>query len=193
MAPESEVDIAFSKLHQWQPELLAVRKIALKCKLTEEIKWHQPCYTFQGGNIAVLQSFKQFCAILFPKGSLLKENSHLLEKPGENSHIARRLRIESMADVADNKAQIERWLKESIALEKAGAKVDKPTQAQPKPAELIAMLDADPQLKKAFEALTPGRQRAYILHFSSAKQPATRTSRIEKCMPRILEGLGLND
>lgn len=188
-----KVDGFLKKAPKWQEEMAELRRIALACGLTEELKWGKPCYSFEGGNVAIIQGFKESCAFMFFKGALLKDTKGLLERPGENSQAARRLLFTGVAEITKNEAKLKAWIKEAIAAEKAGLEVEFKKSPEPIPAELQGQFDKKPGLMSAFEALTPGRQRAYILHFSSAKQSATKTSRIEKCIPQILEGKGLND
>jgi uncharacterized protein YdeI (YjbR/CyaY-like superfamily) len=189
----SKVDWYFRE-SKWQQELEKLRTILLACELTEELKWGKPCYTFQGGNIAILQSFKATCALLFPKGALLKDSNGLLEKPGENSQSAMRIPFVDLDGIVSQQAVLKAYIEEAIAVEKTGLEVSykKPSEFTI-PGELQQAFDQTPALKPAFEALTPGRQRAYLLHFSGAKQPKTRTSRIEKSIPQILAGKGIDD
>ena len=182
------------KVNTWAAELAALRALVLEAGLTEECKWGVPCYTFDKGNVVLIHSFKEYCALLFFKGALLKDTKGILIQQTENVQSARQLRFTDVRDIVKLKPTIKAYLQEAIAVEKAGLKVTmKPTAEFAKPAEFQAKLDASPALKTAFEALTPGRQRAYLLHFSAAKQTKTRESRIEKCMPLILSGKGLLD
>jgi len=187
-------DAYFARAKTWHDEMLRLREIVLDCGLTEDIKWGKPCYTSEGRNIAIFQPFKETCTLMLFKGALLKDPKGILSKQGEQSQSSRVMRFTSVAEVDKSAGALKRFLKEAIAVEKAGLKVElKKIEDRPIPEELEHKFKAVPKLKKAFEALTPGRQRAYLLHFAGAKQSATRTSRIEKCMERILEGKGLND
>jgi len=167
--------------------------IILDCQLTEELKWGKPCYTFQKSNIVILQGFKEFCALLFAKGALLNDPNSILEKPGENTQAARRIPFTNVREIVEMEPVLKAYINEAIEAEKAGLKVNFKKNPEPIPEELQNKLDAIPALKTAFEALTPGRQRAYILCFSAPKQSKTRESRVEKCMQQILNGKGLND
>lgn len=188
-----KVDSYIRKARQWQAEFEALRAILLKAPLTEELKWGQPCYTYEGRNVAIVQGFKACCALMFCKGALLKDARGLLQKPGENTQAARRFEFTSVQEITKLAAAVKAYLKEAVEIEKAGLEVEFKKEPEPVPAELLAKLETSPALKRAFEALTLGRQRAYILHFSGAKQSATRAARIEKCAPDILEGRGLHD
>lgn len=191
--PAGEVE-AFLENSSWREELTRLRAILLESGLDEEVKWGKPCYSLDGGKVALLQGFKHFCALLFPKGALLPDPDGILAKPGENTQAARRVEFGSVDDVDARSAAIRACLREAVAVEKAGLKVDfKETGDYPVPMEFQQRLDADPGLKAAFEGLTPGRQRAYLLYFAGAKQSATRASRVEKCLPRILDGKGPRD
>src|SRR4051812_34481516 len=189
-----EVDAFLAKAKKWQPEMEQLRKIILKAPLTEELKWGKPCYSFDNTNLLIIQPFKEYCALMFCKGALLKDADQLLVAPGENSQAARQIRFTSARQIKELSASVTRYISEAIAAEKAGLKVEyKKTSDFPVPEELQARLAEDAALKAAFHALTPGRQRGYLLHFAAAKQSQTRTARIEKCAPRILDGKGLND
>jgi len=182
------------KVHLWEKELEMMREILLGCNLQEERKWGVPCYTYQNKNIALLGAFKEYCAISFFKGSLLEDAAGVLSKPGENSQAARLFRFTGLQKIEEMQALITSYVFEAIEIEKAGIKVAfKKIEEHAIPEEFQRQLDTMPALKAAFHALTPGRQRAYLLHFSGAKQAATRASRIEKCIPRILEGRGFNE
>ena len=170
-----------------------LRGIALDCGLREELKWGKPCYTFEQNNVAILQPFKDRCALMFFKGALLKDPAGLLERPGANSHVARRMVFSNVGDVVEMEGRIRAFIADAIEIERAGLKVEVKAGPEPRPDELEEMFGEVPGLKKAFDALTRGRQRAYILHFSGAKQSGTRRTRIEKCVPRILDGRGLRD
>ncbi|MDB6003140.1 MAG: hypothetical protein JWR15_127 [Prosthecobacter sp.] len=189
-----QVDVFLSKAKTWQEESAALRTIILKCPLTEELKWGKPCYTFQESNIVIIQGFKEYCALLFCKGALLKDAKHLLIQPGANTQAARQLRFTSVGEIVKLKAVIKAYVEEAIEAEKAGLEVTYKTTAEfAVPAELQNRWRETLALKTAFKALTPGRQRAYLLYFSAAKQSKTREARIEKCLDDILRGKGLND
>ena len=181
------------KVHRWQEPMAHLRMILLDSGLTEERKWGVPCYTFQGANVMLLSAFNDYCALSFFKGSLLEDPHGLLVKPGENSQATRYLRFTRVEEVIEREPVIRAYIKEALALEKAGRKVEFKQRPEPIPEELEAMFAEDPALQAAFEALTPGRQRGYILHFSQPKQAKTRLSRIEKCVPKIMEGKGFHD
>lgn len=170
-----------------------MREIALECGLSEVTKWRLPCFTMYDKNIAILQPFKEYCAIMFFKGALLKDTKKLLKTPGTSQAI-RQLRFTNAKEVTKSKAVIKAYLKEAIKLEESGEKVKlKKTSEFKVPAEFRKKMDSMPKLKTAFQALTPGRQRAYLYFFSSAKQSTTRESRVEKWIPQILKGKGMND
>lgn len=188
-----KVDAFLEKATAWREEMEALRKLCLASGMEEDLKWGKPCYTFEGANVAIIQGFKESCALLFPKGALLSDPEGLLEKPGENTQAARRMVFTSVKDLTKRKPAIKARLQEAIEVEKAGLEVEFKKEPDPAPAELEAKFKQQPALKKAFQALTPGRQRAYILHFASAKQSATRSSRIDKAIPRILDGKGMMD
>jgi uncharacterized protein YdeI (YjbR/CyaY-like superfamily) len=182
------------KVNDWQEELKELRRILHTTELVEELKWGVPCYTFQGKNILLMSALKEFCTLSFFKGSLLKDPLNILTKPGEHSQAARYLKFTSVEGILDKEAVIKRYLEEAIAIEKAGLKVDfKDTSDYQIPEEFQASLNEDPALKMAFEALTPGRQRGYLLYFSGAKQSQTRSARVEKYIPQIMEGKGFHD
>ncbi len=181
------------KVQSWQPELRRLREILLDSGLTEERKWGSPCYTFEGSNISMLGSLRESCTLSFFKGALLKDPKGILQKPGENSQSARVIRFTEVAQIDAVKNDLRAYIAEAIDAEKQGLKVEFKKNPEPMPEELIAALDADPKLKTAWEALTPGRQRGYILHISGAKQSATRTTRIKKWAPQIMRGKGMHD
>lgn len=182
------------KVHDWQEELKALRKILLSTELVEDLKWGMPCYTYQGKNILILSAFKEFSALNFFKGVLLKDPGNLLVKPGENSQAARFLKFTNLDEIKEKEAIIRSFIAEAVEVEKAGLKVDfKDTSEFDVPEEFQARLEEDPVLKAAFEALTPGRQRGYLLYFSGAKQSETRAARVEKYIPKIMEGKGFHD
>jgi uncharacterized protein YdeI (YjbR/CyaY-like superfamily) len=182
------------KVNTWAAELAALRGLVLDAGLTEECKWGVPCYTSEKNNIVLIHSFKEYCALLFFKGALLKDAKGILIQQTENVQGGRQLRFTDVREITKLKTTIKAYLQEAIAVEKAGLKVAKKETAEfAMPEEFQAKLDASPALKTAFEALTPGRQRGYLLHFAGAKQSATRTARVEKCTPQILAGKGLQD
>lgn len=190
----STVDTFFSAAKKWKDEINALRKIVLETGLQETFKWRAPCYVFEESNIVIIGIFKDFCALSFFKGVLLKDPKGLLTKPGENSQSTRFLRFTNVEEVIKMESEIKKFIKEAIKNEKAGLKVDfKEKNDLVFPEELEKMFKSKPDFKKAFVSLTPGRQRAYILFFNQAKQSQTRTSRIENYMPRILMGKGFND
>ena len=186
------VEQFIKKSATWSEEMMALRTVLLKAGLTEEIKWAKPCYSAEGNNIAIMQPMKSFLALMFFKGALLSDPLGLLESQGPNSRSAKRVCLRSVADVTKNSSAISKLIAEAIAVEEQGIEVA-PAPKVELVAELQARLKRDKALKKAFEALTPGRQREYNLHFSSAKQSATRETRIDKASPQILAGKGLRD
>ena len=188
-----KIDDYLKKNPEWREETKALRAIALGCGLTEELKWGKPCYTFQDSNLLIIQGFKHYCALMFCKGSLLKDPEGILVKIGEHTQAARQVRFTELREITAREATLKAYIQESITAEKAGMKVEYKKELEPVPEELQAKLDDSPALKKAFSGLTPGRQRAYILYFSGAKQSTTRAARVEKCLPQILQGKGLDD
>lgn len=189
-----QVDFFFAKAKTWQPEMEKLRKVALSCGLTEELKWGQPCYTLQGSNIVLIHGFKAYCALLFFKGALLKDTGGLLIQQTANVQAARQLRFTGLQQIDAQETLIKTYIQEAIDIEKAGLKVALKDHSQLVPTDELQRKFAEhPALQAAFAALTPGRQRAYHLYFSQPKQAKTREARIEKCMPRILSGKGLND
>lgn len=189
-----KVDEFFNKAPQWQDEMAVLRKIVLECGLKEELKWRQPCYTFEDSNVVIISGFKDFCVLSFFKGALLKDPQKVLVKPGENTQSGRMIRFTAVDEIERQKPLLTAYIMEAVQVEKAGLKVDfKKTAEYDVPQELQQKLDTDAVFKKAFKALTPGRQRAYIIHFSQPKQSATRHSRIEKAVERIMAGKGFND
>ncbi|WP_214229184.1 YdeI family protein [Pedobacter sp. B4-66] len=189
-----KVDFYFSKAKKWQEEIECLRLIVLECGLTEELKWGSPCYMFEKSNIVLIHVFNEYCALLFFKGALLSNSDGILIQQTENVQSARQVRFTNIREIIELQAILKAHIYEAIEVEKAGLKVDfkKPTEfavAQ----EFQHKLDQMPALKTAFESLTPGRQRAYLLHFSAPKQAKTRESRVEKYIPQILSGKGLND
>nr|CAD6415908.1 hypothetical protein REQ54_01502 [Rhizobium sp. Q54] len=187
------IDAFFAEQERWRQELLALRRILLDCGLTETFKWSSPCYTIDGGNVALLWGFKDSATLGFFKGVLLKDPEGLLVAPGENSRSSRVLRFTELDEITSRDQVIREYVLEAAALEKAGARVDLAKDDLAYPEELIAALEADPQLQAAFETLTPGRRRGYVLHFAQPKQAATRRARIDKSRARILAGKGMHD
>jgi len=189
-----KVDFYFTKAKKWQEELEQLRMIVLYCGLTEELKWGVPCYTFQKSNIVLIHVFKEYCALLFFKGALLNDAKGILIQQTENVQAARQIRFTNVREIVKMKPILKVYIHEAIEVEKAGLKVNfKKTTEFKIPEEFQTKLDKIPALKAAFYALTPGRQRAYILYLSAPKQSKTRESRVEKCMQKILNGKGLND
>jgi uncharacterized protein YdeI (YjbR/CyaY-like superfamily) len=176
---------------KWQKETAALRKIALDCYLTEELKWSKPCFTFQKKNVAIVIPLKESCALSFFKGALLKDPQHILEKIGEHTQAGRWIKFTSLRQITALQSTLSRYLYEAIALEESGKKValKKPSEYAI-PQELQSRLKSNARLRAAFEALTPGRRKSYIFHISSAKQPKTREARADKCVPMILSGRG---
>jgi uncharacterized protein YdeI (YjbR/CyaY-like superfamily) len=187
------VDAYISRARQWQKETEKLRMILLDCGLTEALKWGKPCYQFQKTNLVVIQGFKEYFALLFFKGVLLNDPNGILVKTGENTRVGRQIRFANVREIVKLEPVLKAYIYEAIEVERAGLKVGVKKNTEPIPEELQKKLNKTPALKTAFKALTPGRQRAYILYFSAAKQSKTRESRIEKCMPQILHGKGLND
>ncbi len=188
------VDFYFSKANKWQEEIRKLRMIILDCGLTEELKWGVPCYMFQKGNIVLVHVFKEYCAVLFFKGALLNDANGILIQQTKNVQAARQMRYTSFQEIVEMEAILKAYVYEAIEVEKAGLKVDlKKTTEFTMVQEFQKKLDELPDLKTAFAALTPGRQRAYMLYFSAPKQSKTRVSRIEKSIQQILDGKGLND
>ena len=189
-----KVDGFFKKAKKWRGEFEKLRMICLDCRLTEELKWGKPCYTFKENNIVLIHGFKDYCALLFFKGALLKDPSSVLIQQTENVQAARQIRFTSIRQIVDMEPILKAYIKEAIEIEKTGLEVSyKKTSEFVIPKEFQKRLDNSPALKTAFSALTPGRQRGYILYFSAAKQSTTREARVEKCVLQILNGKGLND
>ncbi len=189
-----KVDAVLRQATKWRDELETLRSIALDCDLTEELKWYQPCYTSQGKNIVLIHGFKEYCALLFFKGALLKDPKGILIQQTENVQAGRQIRFTSVRENVRMKPVLKAYIREAIAAEKAGLKVKlKKTSDFKVPEEFQTKLNELPALKTAFQSLTPGRQRGYLHYFSSAKQPQTRAARVEKCTPQILKGKGLDD
>lgn len=189
-----KVDFYFDKAGKWQKEVEQLRTIVLDCGLTEELKWGCPCYMYQNSNLVLIHVFKEYCALLFFKGALLHDAEGILVQQTENVQSARQVRFTNVKEIVAMAQVLKAYIYEAIEVEKAGLKVEfKQSKELVYPEEFQKKLDKDPALKTAFEALTPGRQRAYNLFFSAPKQSKTRESRVEKCMQQILEGKGLND
>jgi uncharacterized protein YdeI (YjbR/CyaY-like superfamily) len=197
MAPSRmnpQVDEYFKTVKKWQEESKRLRKIVLDCDLTEESKWGKPCYTFQNSNMVIIQGFKEYCALLFCKGVLLKDAHRILIQQTENVQAARQIRFTSLRQIVEMEPVVQAYIHEAVAAEKAGLEVNyKKISEFAMPEELQNKLRELPALKTAFESLTPGRQRGYILYFSAPKQSKTRESRIEKYRQKILDGKGLDD
>ena len=189
-----KVDFYFNKAGKWQEEIEQLRSVVLDCGLTEELKWGCPCYTFRKSNIVLIHVFKEYCALLFFKGALLSDTHNILVQQTENVQAARQIRFTNAGEIAGQKSILKAYIYEAIEVEKAGLKVNlKQTEDFAVAHEFQQKLNTIPALKTAFEALTPGRQKAYLLHFSQPKQASTREARVEKWMPQILNGKGLND
>jgi len=194
MRMNPKVDWFFNKATDWQEEYEKLRMIILECGLTEELKWGCPCYSFKKKNIVLIHGFKEYCAVLFMKGVLLKDEENILIQQTENVQSARQIRFRDIREIYDLEPLLKAYIQEAIEVEKAGLKVDlKKTAEFNMPEEFRRKLEHNPTLKTAFEALTPGRQRGYLLYFSAAKQSKTRDARIEKYLPQILKGKGLDD
>jgi uncharacterized protein YdeI (YjbR/CyaY-like superfamily) len=191
---DPKVDVYLSNARKWQEEMEKLRMIILDCGLTEELKWRAPCYMFQKSNIVIIQGFKEYCALLFFKGALLNDGNGILVKTGENTQAGRQIRFTGVQEIIEMEPILKTYIYEAIEVDKAGLKVNfKKTTEFIIPEEFQNKLDEIPALKTAFHALTPGRQRAYILYFSAPKQSKTRESRVEKWIQQILKGKGLND
>ena len=189
-----KVDFFFNKAEKWQNEYEKLRMIVLDCGLTEELKWGCPCYTFQKGNIVLIHGFKEYCALLFFKGALIQDANGILVQQTENVQAGRQIRFTTIREIVELEPILKTYIYEAIEVEKAGLEVSfKKHDEYTIPEELQHKFEEIPALKTAFEALTPGRQRAYMLYFSSPKQSKTRESRVEKCIEQILNGIGLDD
>jgi uncharacterized protein YdeI (YjbR/CyaY-like superfamily) len=189
-----QVDRYLAKAKTWKEEATRLRAILVGCGLAEELKWGTPCYTLDGANVVLIHAFKDYCAVLFFKGALLKDPQGVLVQQSANTQATRQMRFTSLREVEKRAATLKAYVREAVAIEKAGLKVAfKKTAEFARPPEFEAQLAQSPALKKAFAALTPGRQRAYLLYFSAAKQAKTREARIAKCTPDILAGKGLDD
>jgi len=189
-----KVDFYFNKATKWQEEYEKLRTIILDCQLTEELKWGCPCYTFEGKNIVLIHGFKEYCALLFFKGVLLNDTNGILIQQTENVQVGRQIRFTNLGEIIEMESILKAYIHEAIEVEKAGLNVELKKVTEFKISdEFQDKLNHIPALKTAFEALTPGRQRAYLLYFSAPKQSKTRESRVEKYMPQILNGKGLDD
>lgn len=189
-----KVDFYFDKEEKWQEESRKLRAIVLECGLDEDLKWGVPCYTFQKKNVVVIHGFKEYCALLFLKGALLKDPEGILIQQTKNVQAARQARFTGVREIVKLRGTLKEYIRAAIEVEKAGKKVPlKKVSEFAVPAEFRRELERDPALKRAFEALTPGRQRGYLLYFSAPKQSKTREARVEKSVDRILDGMGLND
>lgn len=194
MKTNPDVDAYLAKSGPWREEMNKLREIILPHPLAEDLKWGKPCYSFQESNVLILQPFKDYLALMFCKGALLKDPKKLLQSPGENTQAGRQLRFTSLKEITSRQSIIKAYIKEAIAAQESGQEVVyKETSDYPVPEELTKKLQASPTFRAAFEALTPGRQRGYLLHFAAPKQSATRDSRIDKCRPFILKGLGIHE
>jgi uncharacterized protein YdeI (YjbR/CyaY-like superfamily) len=181
------------KVHNWRAELEALRQLVLECNLDEEVKWGVPCYTFENKNIVMISALKEYCCLSFLKGVLIEDHLNLLTKPGENSQVARYIKFTSVQQILDQWELLKSYIQQAIAIEKTGQKVALKKNPEPIPDELQERFLEDPSLEKAFWALTPGRQRGYIIYFTQPKQAASRFNRIDKCKPKIINGEGLHD
>lgn len=189
-----KVDAVLRNATKWREEFEALRAIVLDCGLTEELKWYQPCYTFQGKNIVLIHGFKEYCALLFFKGVLLSDPKRVLIQQTENVQAGRQIRFTNLREIVKLKPVLESYIQEAIELEKSGAKIKlKKTSEFKVPEEFQKKLKENPALKTAFAALTPGRQRGYLFYFSQPKQSKTRQARVEKCTPQIFQGKGFDD
>lgn len=189
-----KIDAFLAREKQWKQEFKSLRKIILDCELTEDLKWGQPCYSQDGHNIVLMHGFKEYCALLFMKGALLKDAKGILIQQTENVQSARQIRFTDAEQIEKLAKTLKSYIIEAIEIEKAGLKVElKKTADYAVPEEFQSRLDALPALRAAFEALTPGRQRAYLFYFSQPKQNTTRESRVEKSIPKILDGMGMDD
>ena len=189
-----QVDGFLRKAKKWRDEMAELRRIVLECGLREEVKWRHPCYTFEEKNVVLIGGFKEYCVLNFVKGSLLKDGRGILRKPGEDTQVSRVIRFTGVEEILKLEPVLKDYVHAAVEVEKSGAKVELKKITERKiPEELEKKFRGMQGLKSAFEGLTPGRQRAYLIHFSSAKQSATRESRIEKCVARIMKGKGMDD
>lgn len=192
---DTRVDEYAGRLERWRDEFAAMRKILLDTELTEAFKWYKPCYTHADKNIVIFQPFNDLCALMFFKGALLNDPKALLRAQGENSRSSLRLEFRSLGDVTSMKGALRDLVADAIRVERAGLRVQEhaPPTDRDYPDELAALMEADPAFRDAFERLTPGRRRGYLIHFNGARQSATRAARIERVQDRIMEGFGLHD
>ena len=191
---DPKVDRYIESAKKWKEETILLREICLECGLDEDFKWLHPCYTYQGKNIVLIHGFKTYCALLFPKGVLLKDTNDILVQQTKNVQAARQIRFTNQQEISDLRSVLKAYIFEAVEIEKAGLEVKmKKTSEFEMPVEFRKVLDKNAELKSAFESLTPGRQRGYLLYFSAPKQSKTRESRIEKSVSNILKGKGLND
>ncbi len=181
------------KVHTWEEELQQLRRIVLDCGLREDYKWSQPCYTLQNKNVLIVTALRDYAALAFFKGTLLKDTHGLLVTPGERSQAARQLRFTKVEEILELEAVIKTYIHQAVEVEKAGLQVDFKKNPEPVPDELERLFEKDPELRVAFDALTPGKQRGYLIHFSQPKQSTTRIARIEQCLPKIMKGEGLQE
>jgi uncharacterized protein YdeI (YjbR/CyaY-like superfamily) len=189
-----KVDARIRSDKKWRAEFTKLREIILSCDLTEDLKWGQPCYSLDGKNVILMHGFKEYCAVLFPKGALLKDPKGVLIQQTKNVQAARQIRFTSIKDVVRTEKTLKAYIREAIEVERAGLRVKfKRTEDHEMPVELDSHLEQNAELRKAFAALTPGRQRGYLYYISQAKLAETREARVEKCIPRILDGLGMDD
>ncbi|MGO4381108.1 YdeI/OmpD-associated family protein [Pseudoduganella sp. RAF53_2] len=194
MSENPAVNAFLGKATSWKEEMTRLREIVLSCELKEEMKWGQPCYTLDGDNIVLIHGFKEYCALLFFKGALMKDPNGILIQQTENVQSARQIRFTNLKEITKSAKIVKAYIEEAIKVGQSGQKVEfKETREYPVPEELQIKFDELPGLRDAFYALTPGRQRGYLLHFAAPKLSKTRESRVEKCMDQILEGRGLND
>lgn len=190
----TEVDAFIDRAGRWQDQMKALREILLDCGLTEELKWRKPCYTAHGGNIVIMQPFKAHLSLMFFKGSLLDDDEGLLRSQGENTQAARRMEFTSVEQVSRRNSTLKSYIEEAVAVEEAGLEVpEKKVEDYEVPPEFATRLREDETYREAFEALTPGRKKSYLIHFSGAKRASTRERRVEKCRTKVLEGKGLNE
>lgn len=189
-----KTDFFFNKDSQWKKEYAKLRQICLACDLTEELKWGVPCYTLKKKNVILIHGFKEYCALLFHKGVLIDDPKELLIQQTENVQSARQMRFTDLNEIEEKEKVIKNYIRQAIEVEKSGKKVElKKTKEYAIPEEFQSRLDENPSLKESFKALTPGRQRGYLLYFSSAKRSETRIARVEKYIPKIMDGMGLDD
>lgn len=192
--PNPEFDPVFEKQKQWKSEMLKLREILLGCGLEEVKKWWQPCYTYNGTNLVIIGSFKDFCTLSFFKGVLLKDEENILEFAGPNTRSAKVVKFTSLEQIIALEKVLKNYINEALALEKEGKKITlEPSAEHQYPTELEDAFKEDPDFEQAFISLTPGRRRSWLLHFNSAKQSATKVSRIKKALPKIFEGKGMNE